>query len=249
MTPGGEGWTSEWVARINRNRDVHSQMRSNMSIAQVRRNRKNAVSKKTRAKLSRSMRGREFNDSHRRNHRMAMRHAADAKMARKMNSTVAPEQRLVFVVGPDRCGKTKFVGEKDAFLNDHDYFVNCLRYGGPFLCDFLLQTRASAIFDRGYPCERVYAAFYNRKTDFKILRKLDAAYAKMGTKIVVCTRCSFAGIRDNLDENLDEEALEKLSSLYDEFIEWTQCEVLKVLVDDEDLEREMQEIVPFVKGG
>lgn len=171
------------------------------------------------------------------------------------------KQRIIILCGPDRCGKTNIAAalqkeldikvfkastEHDAFLNDQDRFLMDLRYADPRICDFLRQTGVSVIFDRGFPCERVYSDFFKRKTDDQMLKKLDEQYAKMDTYIIICTRKSFDGITDDLSDKLDCGALTKISELYMNFASWTKCKCYTLYVDDEDLSREVSEIRNFL---
>lgn len=168
------------------------------------------------------------------------------------------KQLILLCGGPDRCGKTNILealerklriskfkasGEHENFLSSQDQFLNELRYADPRIADFLFQTGVSVLMDRGYMCEFVYSQFFGRETDYSTLRKLDIQYARMNAVILICTRKSFDGIQDDLDPKLDGTALQEISNLYDTFIEWTKCRVIKLFVDDEDLEREVTEIM------
>ena len=171
-------------------------------------------------------------------------------------------QCVLYVCGPDRCGKTNIVqavsnitgiksfkatSEHDAFLGTQKSFIDELRDADPRVLDLLSQTCMSVIFDRGYPCEWVYAQFFGRDTDHAMLKHIDAEHAKLGTKILICTRKSFVGIQDDLDQRLDERALAKISALYEEFSKWTKCKTYTLFVDDEDIEREVNEVLTFME--
>ena len=85
-------------------------------------------------------------------------------------------------IGPDMTGKSNIAAALSSDLNipvfkntsewktklsGEDYFVNLLKFGGPFLMDFMKQTDVDVILDRFYPCELVYAEAFNRdKTYF-----------------------------------------------------------------------------------
>ena len=170
-------------------------------------------------------------------------------------------QQILILVGPDRCGKTNIAAELSrltcipvfkassehrAFLGDQRSFLNDLKYADPRLCDFIKQTNASVILDRSWPCEKVYSEFFKRKTDKKALKYIDAAYASVGAKVVVCTRKSFVGIQDDLDKKLDEKALTTIAELYQKFTSWTKCQTYTLYVDDENLERQTTEIIQFM---
>jgi hypothetical protein len=172
------------------------------------------------------------------------------------------DQQVVIFVGPDRCGKTNIINrisavtgipkfkasnEHDIFVNKQSMFIDALRYSDFRTIDLLKQVGFSVLFDRQYPCEWVYSKFFKRFTDLEALEKLDAQFASIGAKIVFCTRRSFDGIVDDLNPKLAGDNLQEISRLYDEFCStFTKCKTLKVFVDDEDIERELDEILPFI---
>lgn len=177
-------------------------------------------------------------------------------------------QCLVFVVGPDRCGKSEIVAELSrrlsvpsfkatsehtSFLSSRvskdDQFLSQLRFADPRVLDFLRQTGHSAVFDRGYPCEFAYSAVFGRDTDMTMLRHLDAEYAALGAVVVFCHRSSYAGVHDDLDPSIGPELLAKLDAAYETFASWTQCRLLRLNVDDEDLSREVHDIIEFIETG
>jgi|SRR5579863_1085758 len=174
-------------------------------------------------------------------------------------------QRIVFFVGPDMCGKTeiskalsrvtdipyfKASSEHDAFLSSRvskrELFLNQLRYADPRVMDLLKQTGASVIFDRGFPCEYAYSKVFDRETDDKMLRHLDEQWAKLDARIVLCCRSGYSGIVDDLDPTVKGETLARLHDAYMDFASWTQCKVLKLNVDDENLQRELDEVHYFI---
>ena len=175
------------------------------------------------------------------------------------------KQHIVFFVGPDMCGKTeiakevsrrlgvpyfKATSEHTSFLSSrvskNDQFLNQLRFADPRVYDLLRQTGHSVVFDRGYPCEFVYANVLERETDMVMLRHVDAAWAGLGARIVLCHRSSYAGINDDLDPTIDQDMLNDLHDTYFEFSRWTKCPLLKLNVDDESLEREVSETLTFL---
>ena len=91
--------------------------------------------------------------------------------------------KLAFI-GPDMTGKSNIAaelskrlgvpvfknsGEWKTELNSENYFLNLLRYGGPFLMDFMKQTDVDVILDRFYPCELVYAEAFGRDTERSLI--------------------------------------------------------------------------------
>lgn len=171
------------------------------------------------------------------------------------------KQRVIFFVGADMCGKTQIAkevsritkipyfkasSEHDSYLSKNDLFLNQLRYADMRVFDVLKQTGCSIIFDRGYPCEKVYSKVFGRKTDEEILQIEDAAYASIGAQIVICYRNSYQGIVDDLDPNIDQNVLETLTKEYVSFSKWTKCKTILLNVDDEDLSREVKDVIKFL---
>lgn len=163
--------------------------------------------------------------------------------------------------GPDQCGKTeiskeiskifnvpyyKASTEHSAFLKNQDRFINDIRFSCPARLDLLKQINSGIVYDRAYPCEWVYSRYFDRKTDDDAICYLDNEYSKLNAIIIFCTRKNFEGIQDDLDPSINSQSLEKISKLYDEFFKISKCRVLKLYVDDENLEREISDIIEFV---
>lgn len=173
------------------------------------------------------------------------------------------KQQLVILVGPDRVGKTNIINElsyrtgiptfkakvqREFFVGNRDNFLPFLRYGETTILDMVEQTGQSVLFDRLWPCEYVYSRCFGRATDDDVVKKLDERYAALDALIVVCHRESYEGIEDDDDPSIKRETLEKLDALYREFAlqAKTRCEFLKV--DDEDLNREVEQIITWMRG-
>jgi len=171
-------------------------------------------------------------------------------------------QKIIIFDGPDMCGKTEMAlelsrrlgipyfkneGEWDFFENDPSYFANCVKYGATFLCSFLKQTKASVIMDRGHHSEWVYSQAFQRDTDHDILQKVDDAFASLGAVVIVPYRTTYFGLVDQF-ESITPGKLQEIDKKYKEINEWTSCDVFYLNVDDEDLEREMKEIMGFLDG-
>ena len=170
-------------------------------------------------------------------------------------------QTIIALVGPDKCGKTeigdelsKRLGiplfkantEKGKFRNGDD-FINEMRYADPRTIDLLRQTGYSLILDRAWPCEWVYSRAFNRGCDSAATDKSDIGYASLGAVVIVCSRTSYKGIvDDDAPEKLTEPMLNKLHSLYEDFAKQTRCRVMFLNVDDENLDREVGDIISFL---
>jgi len=165
-------------------------------------------------------------------------------------------QRVIIVEGPDQCGKTqiskelarrlqvpyfKNSDEHKYFLSDPGYFINAVRYVDTYFTSYLEASGASVILDRAWPSEWVYSQVLGRNTDMSVLRELDRRHSQLGTVIVIPTRSSYAGIRDDYDTV--SKNLQRIHDMYLKFACWTTCRVLELNVDDENLEREVRVIM------
>lgn len=170
------------------------------------------------------------------------------------------KQIVVIYDGPDMCGKTeqarelsrileipyfKNTGEWEAFEKSPEYFANAMKYGDDYFYRFLRDTGVSCVLDRSYPSEWVYSKVYGRKTFDDALSYVDKLASSFGVKIIIPYRETYAGIKDNMHE-INEHDLMKIHSCYMKFVEWTSCETLLLPVDDEDLNREINETISFL---
>ena len=176
------------------------------------------------------------------------------------SAAVLEGQHVVCIVGPDSCGKThiayelskqlmipyfKNKGEWTNFRNEQGYFVNCMKYGdlGMF-SQFLVQTHTSVVLDRSWPCEKVYSKVFGRETDHDVLKQLDDVYHGMNALIVIAYRSDYSNVTDELfSDIITHRKLKQLHDEYMEFAKWTKCRTLFLNVDDEDLDREVKEIL------
>jgi len=171
------------------------------------------------------------------------------------------KQNVIIFTGVDMCGKTniatklsrltgipyfKSSDERNTFLKNQDKFIMDTRYADTRMVDFLKQTRHSAIFDRGYPCEWVYSKFFGRVSDESCLRYIDDVHSEIGTKLIVTYRSTYNNIVDDLDPTLTGLKLKKLDDLYRQFSCWTKCQFMFLNVDSEDLKKEIEEIDLFL---
>jgi hypothetical protein len=171
---------------------------------------------------------------------------------------------IVIICGADRTGKTeiakalavrlnvpyyKAANEKANFLSEQGRFLNELRYADPARLDLLSQIGSGLIFDRGFPCERVYSWLYCRETDEMMLDRLDQRFAELGTIVIHTTRASFAGYQDEDDPKLTSDVLATISQLYEKYLASLRCRHMTLYVDDNDLCRELYDITSFISGG
>lgn len=170
-------------------------------------------------------------------------------------------QKVIILDGADRCGKTtistelskrlgipRFKNDRESmfFENDPDYFVHALKYGDPYFASYLRQSGASIILDRSFPSEWVYSRAFNRQTNHDMLRMVDTMYANVGAKIIIPYRSSYDGIQDDQFKSIDTKMLFKIDALYSDFSKWTSCKTLRLCVDSEDIEAQIEQILAFV---
>jgi hypothetical protein len=165
-------------------------------------------------------------------------------------------------IGPDMTGKSNIAqelseltgipvfknsGEWKTQLDSPDYFLNLLRFGGPFLMDFIRQTDASVILDRFYPCELVYSRAFSRGTDEKALAWMDKSFAEINGKFIICLRDDYSDlVDDQYPDQLPTSMLSSLSIHYRNFAKWTKCEYLILKTDDMDLNKQIEKIKIFL---
>lgn len=164
--------------------------------------------------------------------------------------------------GPDMTGKSQIAralshalevpsfkasSEHKTFLTEQNMFLHQLRHALPREIDLIDQgCIPGIIYDRSWPCEYVYAAFYGRETDKGMLRYVDSRMAEFGAKVVICYRSSYEGIVDDIQPLIGAEQLALIEQKYREFATWTRCPVYFLNVDDENLERECDEVFRFL---
>lgn len=169
---------------------------------------------------------------------------------------------IVAFIGPDMTGKSNIAaalaedtgipvfknsGEWKTELDSEDYFVNLLKFGGPFLMDFMKQTGSEVILDRFYPCELVYSRAFGRDTDMKAITWMDNEFSKLNGKFIICLKESYEGLVDDVyPDQLPTEKLVELDGLYREFYLTTKCESLILHTDDMNLNRQISDIKQFL---
>ena len=169
---------------------------------------------------------------------------------------------IVAFIGPDMTGKSNIAaalskdigipvfkngGEWKTELDSEDYFVNLLKFGGPFLMDFMKQTKPNVILDRFYPCELVYSRAFGRDTDMKAISWMDNEFSKIHGKFIICLKKSYDGLVDDVyPDQLPTEKLIELDDLYKDVYSTTKCDSLVLYTDDMDLDRQVADIKQFL---
>lgn len=136
----------------------------------------------------------------------------------------------------------KASSEHETYLEKKDKFINQLKFSDTRMVDFLSQTKHSVIFDRAWPCEFAYSKVFNRQTDLNVLKSVDYAYSQLNTNLILCYRSSYKGIVDDLDSTINSDKLSKIEKAYREFLAITKCKYYILNVDDNNLQREIEEL-------
>ncbi len=165
------------------------------------------------------------------------------------------KQQIIIFDGPDGCGKTNIAHELSRisgityfknedehryFRSDPSYFINAIRYVDRYFTSYLEASGSSIILDRAWPSEWVYSQAMNRETDMEVLKELDARHAKLGTTIIIPFRSDYTDVDETYPELQTQ--LQNLDKLYHQFANWSQCNTIMINVDDEDLDREINEL-------
>ena len=173
------------------------------------------------------------------------------------------KQQVIIFDGPDGCGKTNIAEALSValgvpvfknkfewdFFDDDDsqgYFKKAIKYQHPYILSYLEQTGNSVIFDRAHPSEFAYSIIFNRETCAKSLLLCDHMSAAMSAKIIIPYRTSYDSVKD--EHGVTAEQLSKLEEAYRQFAEFTECDVYFLNVDDENLDRELAEIINFLRS-
>jgi len=169
--------------------------------------------------------------------------------------------RHIVIEGTDQCGKTEIAKELAKRLNmiyfknriewkvfdqnPEKSFEGIVKFGDPMLLDFIEQSGVSVVFDRAWPSEWVYSRAFGRESFTEGLRILDDWHAEHDTHIIICTRENLK-VDDLFPEKLNVEKVKEIDGRYHEFVKWSNCKCHVLSVDDENLDREIEEILSFI---
>ena len=169
----------------------------------------------------------------------------------------------IVIEGTDQCGKTEIAKELASRLGmtyfknriewkvfDHNpekAFEGIVRFGDPMLLDFIEQSGISVVFDRAWPSEWVYSRAFDRKSFVEGIRILDEWHTAHNTHVIICTRENFKA-DDLFPQQLNVEKIKEIDHQYRDFIKWTNCKCYLLSVDDENLDREIEEILEFINA-
>lgn len=139
-------------------------------------------------------------------------------------------QRIIIFGGPDGVGKTTLAkrlstmldipyfkpsSQRQFAMDGGQVFREQTRWGEPKLMDFLMQTKHSAIMDRGFPCDYAYSKVLGRETAWGTITLMDEGYSRMGALLVIVCSADYTKLaRDEFEKVADPEVQRKLEAAY-----------------------------------
>lgn len=166
-------------------------------------------------------------------------------------------RKIIVFTGVDKTGKTNISKElsnilniprfkdplESRFINSPQDFENLFYFSQLYLVGLLKQTNYSIILDRGWPCEYAYGKILRKEFfDENKFWEVDNKFSELKPYIIFLKRKEY----NKRDEHIPKRFFKDLEKRYEEYILKTKCNVLKVDVDDECLEREIKEIIAFI---
>lgn len=166
------------------------------------------------------------------------------------------DQQIIIFEGLDMSGKTTILNALSGVLNIpaykeirqekwYDHVIDLL-YAEEARLQLIEQIGFSIIFDRSYPSEFVYAHSYGRQTIDDKIWEFDERYAKLGAKIIICSKDS-SKFQDDKTALIDRDKYTTIASNYYVFSRMTKCKVLQLDTSSENLEWEINKILEFIK--
>lgn len=165
------------------------------------------------------------------------------------------KQQIIILEGHDMTGKTHIAKALSEKLNIpvvkverqakwSDPLIE-LMYGVEVHTQIAQQSGYSFIYDRLYPSEYAYSRTYGRTTSHEQLISVDERFAEMGATIVVFHKDPKSFQED--DKGLiDISKYETLTKWYKDFGRLTKCKFLMIDTTDEDIEKQLEQIIEKV---
>lgn len=157
---------------------------------------------------------------------------------------------IVFLEGPDGCGKTQIAKALAAYYDVPYFKVNSEKQNWKddtfrsslwfdyVLPQFVEQVGCSFVSDRGYLSEFVYSKVFERSTRWDILRDVDIAFGKLGAITIIPLRRSYEN--NEQDELVPKSKLPELHAEYLKAAETTDLQTIVIYVDDFDNDLNLQ---------
>lgn len=169
-------------------------------------------------------------------------------------------RRLIVFVGHDNSGKSSIIRELvkyvdfqslklDLDLNKSSRSVSKddLRLQRAVSYDVQLQfleklDNLNLIFDRGHPCEYAYAKTFDRLFDEEQVFYFDSRCKKLNCLIVYCYKDK-EFYQDDDEDKITGDKYDSLKKYYEEFLEKTSCNVLKLNTSDQNVKNQIDQII------
>lgn len=167
------------------------------------------------------------------------------------------KQQIIMFEGEDCSGKTNIAGTLSKILEIPVYKpvgqelmrgnnLNLIRdkiLEGLVVADILKQIGVSLIFDRYYPSEFAYSRALGRIFHEKELKEVDLAFSKLNTFIIICYKNNLDNYNDDI---INKNYVLKIQKEYKSFADWTRCQKIFLNTTDQDLNREIKEILQAI---
>jgi predicted ATPase len=169
-------------------------------------------------------------------------------------------RRLIVFVGHDNSGKSSIIKELAKIIPYHplkldldlnklsrDITKDDLRLQRMVSYDVQLQflekiENLNLIFDRGHPCEYAYAKTFNRQFDEDLVFEFDRRCKKLNCLIVYCYKDK-EYYQDDLEDKLTKDCYGTLKHFYEEFLERSVCDIIKLNTSDENVANQISAIL------
>lgn len=163
------------------------------------------------------------------------------------------KQKIIILEGCDGTGKTEIGKELSKWINipyfknnkEHLHFFDedLTRYrflDQLYIYEFLKQTGYSVIVDRAFPSDIVYTNVFRPNEELiNTLYDIDEKFSNLDTTILYCYKQN----NSTNDEIINSDKYKDITFEYERYLQNTKCRVMKLDTTDEDLHREMNEIL------
>lgn len=172
-------------------------------------------------------------------------------------------RRLIIFVGHDNSGKSSIIKELAKIIPYHPLKLNLdlnkfsrditkddLRLQRMVSYDVQLQIlekipELRVIFDRGHPCEYAYAKTFNRSFDEETVLSFDRRCKDLNCLIVYCYKDK-EYYQDDLEDNLTKDCYGTLKHFYEEFLEKSVCDIVRLNTSDENIGDQLGKIIEAI---
>lgn len=172
-------------------------------------------------------------------------------------------RRLIVFIGHDNSGKSSIIKELAKIIPYHPLKLNLdlnkfsrdvtkddLRLQRMVSYDVQLQIlekipELRVIFDRGHPCEYAYAKTFNRVFDEDTVLSFDRRCKDLDCLIVYCYKDK-EFYQDDEEDNLSKDCYGTLKKYYEEFLEKSVCDIVRLNTSDENINNQISTILEAI---